>query len=181
MNDPQAQPVASDLTGILSNYGARVQAELQDNLELANHNASGKLSSSIRFRVKNFKDIRWFELYMEDYWKWVDSGRKPGKMPPVQNILAWLDAKRISVTAYGYGKNKAVGRKSIISTDLYKTRAKAWAIAKHIAKYGTKPTHFYSDTMKPGHSGDISTLELELSAMLERDVKVVIAEVNTKE
>lgn len=48
----------------------------------------------------------------EEQWKYVGNGRGPGKMPPVMNIQRWIDAT---------------------GSDL-----NAWAVAKGIAKRGSK-------------------------------------------
>lgn len=51
-------------------------------------------------------------LEADDYWRYVGNGRGPGGMPPVDNIRAWLERAGIA--------------------------ASPWAIAKSIAKKGTR-------------------------------------------
>ena len=87
-------------------------------------NASGKLS--------NFEyDIDWddksFRVYfnLEDYWKWVEYGRKAGKQPPITPIEEWIKIKPIIPKA--------------INGKVPTTKQLAFAISKSIGKYGTKP------------------------------------------
>lgn len=162
---------------ILEDFGISLVAESQDNLEFYGHVATGGLKDSIRHKVSIFGTLYNMEIFMAPYWKWVDKGRRPGKFPPMKSILSWLTAKRIGSFIYGKGKNKAVGKKSILATNLQAQRSLAYLIARKIHKFGTKPTNFWTDAMKPGHSGDFKPLEERLSELLKRDVKVVIQEI----
>lgn len=69
------------------------------------------------------------------------SGRKAGKMPPVQNILKWINAKGIRPI-----------EENVSASSL------AWAIAKKIAKEGTKPENhlnIYERVITPKRINDI--------------------------
>lgn len=162
---------------VLNEYGAKVTAELTDNLEHDRKNASGNLSSSIKFQVRIVGQLYTFELTMAEYWKFVDKGRRPGKFPPREAILQWMTNKRIGSFLRGSGKNKAVGKKSILATNLQAQRSIAYLIGRKIARKGIKGSGFYTDTFKSGHAGDVKTLEESLSLLLERDVKVMIEEI----
>lgn len=165
------------VSDILDEYGIKVVSELTDNLEFSRSNASGNLSASIRYRTIILGQLYAFELYMEDYWKYVDQGRRAGKMPPIQSILQWLTNKRLGSYIYGKGRNKSAGKKSILATNLQAQRSLAYVIARKIGKKGTKGTGFYSSTFKPGHAGDVKALEAALSEVLQRDVKISIQEI----
>lgn len=92
-------------------------------------NASGKLSN-INLEDKTI-DIDWddksFRVYfiLEDYWKWVEYGRRPGTPPPIEPIENWIKVKKIVPKA----KNGEVPT----------TKQLALYISKKIGKYGTKP------------------------------------------
>jgi hypothetical protein len=51
-------------------------------------------------------------LEANENWKWMGNGRGPGRMPPVQNIQRWVEARGLTISA--------------------------WAVAKRIAKEGSK-------------------------------------------
>jgi hypothetical protein len=61
--------------------------------------ATGKLAQSITSQTE-FKDgVFGFQIFMEDYGVYQDSGffRPPGKRPPLEPIINWLQRKRISL------------------------------------------------------------------------------------
>lgn len=63
---------------------------------------SGKLYNSIKkVSVKNSKGNFMITLNLEEYWKYIEEGRKAGKqpnrkkMPPITEIRKWIDKKNI--------------------------------------------------------------------------------------
>lgn len=63
---------------------------------------SGKLYNSIKkVSVKNSKGNFILTLNLEEYWKYIEEGRKAGKqpnrkkMPPIKEIRKWIDKKNI--------------------------------------------------------------------------------------
>ena len=63
---------------------------------------SGKLYNSIKkVSVKNTKGNFMLTLNLEEYWKYIEEGRKAGKqpnrkkMPPMTEIRKWIDKKNI--------------------------------------------------------------------------------------
>jgi len=179
-------PIADDnikkaVIDVLNNYGINVVAEIQDNIEHEGHVATGRLKDSVRFKVNVAGQICYFELYLADYWKYVEYGRKPGKMPPVNAILTWMGYKRIGSYITGKGKNPAVGKKSILATNLREQRSIAYLIARKIAKRGIKPTGFFSRAFNPNHSGDRMKLQKDLSSVLKTEVIVTIKQLKENE
>ena len=60
--------------------------------------ATGKLAQSITSQTE-FKDgVFGFQILMEDYGLYQDAGffRPPGKRPPLEPIISWLQRKRIT-------------------------------------------------------------------------------------
>lgn len=57
-------------------------------------NATGELISSIKPMTPELVDGA-FEcsLSLAPHWKYVENGRRPGKFPPIANILEWVKAK----------------------------------------------------------------------------------------
>lgn len=83
-------------------------------LRRADKVATGALINSIDFRLRqDAKDIMVI-IESNDYLKFVDEGRKPGKYPPVRAIRDWVKIKGISEDA-------------------------VWPIMKSIYKFGIKP------------------------------------------
>lgn len=85
--------------------------------------ATGKLIDSLSWEVKDFISQIKIDFFYEDYGKWVELGRKPGKFPPISKIKEWCKTKGIEEKA-------------------------AYPISYKIYKFGIKPTPFVSDIIK---------------------------------
>lgn len=70
---------------------------------------------------------------MEDYWKYVEYGRGPGKQPPIDKIEEWIRVKPIIPNP--------------INGKIPDTRQLAYLIARKIGREGTPAQHPLSDTM----------------------------------
>jgi hypothetical protein len=84
------------------------------------------------------------ETDFPDYAYYVEHGRRPGKMPPVKNLVEWCKRHGMSGAEF--------------------------AIAKNIAKRGTKPHHFLTplDRMVEMLS---KTLKVEVSKEIDKEIK----------
>lgn len=70
---------------------------------------------------------------MEDYWKYVEYGRGPGKQPPIDKIEEWIRVKPIIPNP--------------INGKIPDTRQLAYLIARKIGREGTPAQHPLSNTM----------------------------------
>lgn len=130
-------------------------------------NASRTLTNSIDYEYGIDDNHYWIDIYLEDYWKYVNDGRNAGKMPPVEKIKQWILIKPIqpelpSVRSLAYWIRGSIKKRKgfappvkaledwINKKGLQRSLARnypsveslAWAIAKNIGKKGTKGTHF---------------------------------------
>jgi len=100
---------------ILKKFGDDTVSIIKNNMSLTGTDASGQTSQSLEsnligeFRVK---------VIGRPFFMTVETGRKPGRMPPVSKIQAWLETGKVTFT----GKIESV----------------AWAISKSIARSGTQ-------------------------------------------
>ena len=85
----------TNLQAVLEKYGEEVRNLYQDNLIRADKIATGALLNSVEFSVEQYGRRFDVVLTLADYWKWVEEGRKPGKMPPPSAILKWVLAKPV--------------------------------------------------------------------------------------
>ena len=84
--------------------------------------ATGRLASSIEVRIAGDG----FEIYAEDWWKFVEYGRQGhGKFPPVLPIQEWIRAKGIK------SNNPKIKPSNL-----------AWAIASKLRYSNIKPRPF---------------------------------------
>ena len=98
----------------LEAFGKQTVQIIQGNLSSTGTNASGETSNSVKSAM--IADNR-VQVTGKPFIFVVETGRKPGKMPPISNILKWIES----------GKPDFNG--SAISF--------AWAISKRIAKSGS--------------------------------------------
>lgn len=132
------------VSSILKEYGLLIINALKNNLAESKHNASYVLSQSISFGVKIFGNTYTMEIQMENYWRWVEYGRKAGKFPPLDPIIKWTAQKgefSINEAARSFGrKSRKIDRTAI-------RRQLAFLIARKISKKGTPPTRFASKVL----------------------------------
>lgn len=83
------------LQKVLGDFAVELRNRYQDNLIRDGKIATGNLLNSIDYKVQYDDRAIWVELHLEDYYKWVENGRGPGKFPPPDKILEWIRFKPI--------------------------------------------------------------------------------------
>ena len=71
---------------IVTNYKSQLEAE---------HMNNGELYRTISYSVTTGTGGWVISVSLADYWKYVEYGRRPGKMPPVSAIENWINVKQI--------------------------------------------------------------------------------------
>lgn len=102
---------------ILFSLGERITTQLKDDIrnkrvtKYGPVNASGALADSVRFEVSDGV----LRVYALDYSFYLEHGRKPGKMPPRDAIVKWIQDKgiapRIPINSLAYLIQKKIGAK----------------------------------------------------------------------
>jgi hypothetical protein len=64
--------------------GARIVDDLRQELMMQGHNATGKLSESLKHKVKVESNAIILTIDAAYYAKWVEHGRRAGKRPPIE-------------------------------------------------------------------------------------------------
>ena len=95
---------------------------------------TGALYNSIRVNYDSSSDS--IVVQMEDYWQYVNDGRKPGKYVPIKPLMKWIRTK-------GFNKSKTTGK-----FQKFNIKGMAFAVSKNIQKFGIAPTNFYDDAFK---------------------------------
>lgn len=111
----------------LEEYGQQLIDEYKNNLSSSGHSATGNLANSISFTIDVSDGQIQLDLELADYWKFVEEGRGPGKMPPIDSILSWVRMKHI-LPRESHGK-------------LPTERDLAFLIARKIGRFGIKGTN----------------------------------------
>ena len=91
--------------------------------------ASGRLRNSVQVNIIPDENRTVIQIFMEDYWQWVQSGRLPGKRNvPVDAIEKWIKQRGLT------GRDK--------KGKFIKRRSFAFAIQTNIKKFGIRPSNF---------------------------------------
>ena len=104
-----------------------------------------------------------FEVYFElpSYFPFAEYGRRPGKMPPVNKILQWIEFKHL-VPRSNNGR---------VPT----TKQLAFAISKHIALHGTEGKHLFEKTLDDPNLDNLADKLVELiTAEFEKEIEKYI-------
>lgn len=140
----QAEVLKAALTG-LKQFGAFIVARAKVILKENGNIAFGHLRDSGRTVVQPDNTVD-AGFYM-NYAAYVEEGRNPGGMPPVEDIYAWIVRKKIQPTKKRAADTTPRKRKADeIDPDKW---SMAWAIAKDIAAHGTK--HKAKPFLKPAY------------------------------
>ena len=126
-------------------------ADAKSNLRVNGSVVTGNLRASGKVQKVDDKtlDVGFFSSDSDKgYASYVEYGRKTGKMPPPDILEAWLKKKhsRSNINLHAIHAASVLSGKSME----YLTRQAAWAIAKGIAKNGTKPCPFFEPAVKSG-------------------------------
>ena len=167
---------------VLMRFEQRFIDALQGSLSKHDRVVGGGLFQSIKASTKVFGQKVSLEISMEDYWKWVDEGRKKGsKQPPPQAMLKHIADRGdrwnpVSQRISKFNKNKKgldVARKKPLPMDQAR-KTLAFLIGRVIKKKGIKPTHFATEVME---GNLIKEFRSELSKSVGREIKIEISKV----
>lgn len=129
----------------IDKYGKDVVVNLIAKLKQMDANSSGRLINSLSYQLKEGVEQLQIELIGEDYFNNIEMGRRPGSVPPLAAITKWAQLKGIP-------------------------RSAAFAIAKHIGKFGIKPRPMLAEIIKKTERQN----EINIENALEKDVEKYI-------
>lgn len=97
-------------------------------------NATGLLGNSLSCIVKTEDGIYDLYLSLQDYWKYVENGRQPGKFPPMDVIKQWIQIKPVIPDART-GKLPTIDQLTFL-------------ISRSIAINGIQPKNYLENTLR---------------------------------
>lgn len=80
---------------VLKEYADSAGDTYRSYMQLGGKDASGKLSQSAKAEVRHGDNRYEVVMHLEEYWKYVEYGRKPGKFPPPDKIREWVEVKPV--------------------------------------------------------------------------------------
>ena len=174
------------LLSVLDRFGNYLCNLLQKKMMTNNSNASGTLVNSFSYTFGIDDDGRyWVDVELEDYWKYVNDGRKAGKMPPVEKIKEWILVKPVKPYPYTYTPSvkslafliqRSIKQKKGIQPQprqVYPSvDSLAYLIARKIGREGTKGTGFFDDAVDEA----TKYFEESIDNAIQEDIKVWLEE-----
>ena len=126
----------NNLQQVLDDFTKDVAETYKSLLLRDGKNATGELISSIHPMTPELVDGT-FEcsLSLAPHWKYVENGRRPGKFPPIDNILEWVKAKP------QLARPNRLDRKELAPKQL------AFLVARKIATKGIQPGNQLEEAM----------------------------------
>ena len=94
----------TELQQVLQEYAKEAEEIYKYQISLGGKNASRQLTDTIKSKIMLGNQAYEVSLNLQEYWKYIEEGRKPGKFPPVGAILNWISVKPIIPRPDGNGK-----------------------------------------------------------------------------
>lgn len=151
---------------VLDDFANTVLTQYKQGLVEKNKNASSELYNTARCEVNINGSECEAVLYLQDYWKYVEHGRRPGKRPPMDAILKWVQIKPVIPRPMANGK-------------LPTERQLSFLISRIIGEKGIKPTPLLSDSVKSVYDDFYQRLEDAFETDLYNIVKKYVVSIST--
>lgn len=90
-----------NLEEVLRQYGSQLISIYRQKLLQNNADDTGTLGNTLNYIVEDQDGIYEVSLQIQDYWKYLEEGRSPGKFPPISEIKNWVRTKPVLPRPYG--------------------------------------------------------------------------------
>ncbi len=119
-------------------------------LQKAGKKSSGKLIQSLDYRLQETAEAINYQLEANDYFQYVDEGRKPGTYPNISELGKWVSINGISQNAI-------------------------FPIARNIFKFGIEPTNIHTKAEIELLNNNKYTNEIENA--MSNNIEQIISEI----
>ena len=128
----------------------------KNKMQQAGYDKQGEL---MNFKWETEYNGYMFTLYfnLPDYWQYAEYGRRPGKFPPPDAILKWIQFKRLVPTSRG-GK---------VPT----TKQLVYLISRKIALEGTQGKHLLQQTVNETYNTLVDQLVEAITEQLDKEIE----------
>lgn len=154
----EEQIVWEHLTEVLKRFGEYFVERAKQNLLQDGSNASGTLTNSFSYEVSIVDTTYTVTVNLEDYWYYVNNGRKAGKFPPVDKIREWIRVKPVLPQVMTLKDGRQV---------LPTVEQLAFLIGRKIANEGTQGTGFFDRAKQDTMEYFKESIELAITEDLE--------------
>ena len=122
-----------NLEEVLRQYGSQLISIYRQKLLQNNADDTGTLGNTLNYIVEDQDGSYEVSLQIQDYWKYLEEGRSPGKFPPISEIKNWIRTKPVLPRPY---------RGKLPSTDQL-----AYLVARKIHLQGTQGKHILEESL----------------------------------
>ena len=122
----------------LTEFGQKIVDNYRAELEACNYQ-DGQLYRTLSYSVKMENSSWLISISLEEYWKYIEYGRRPGKMPPVSAIENWIKVKQILPRPITLKSGK-----SVVPT----IPQLSFLIARKIGRDGIRPRPFFKQSFE---------------------------------
>lgn len=145
LNNTDIKTICQDIADVFKNK--MLQAGYNQQGELYNFTWTTEFNGSL------------FELYfnLPDYWIYAENGRKPGKFPPPEEILKWIQFKQLVPRT----------RNGRVPT----TNQLVYLISKKIAEKGTQGKHLLQQTIDETYNTLVDQLVDAIANLLDKEIE----------
>lgn len=152
-----------EIEQILYNVALDVASDYQDELKAFNKITTGELHN-VDFEVNVKGGTYTISLILQDYWKFVEEGRQPGKFPNVGKLQEWIKVKAIMPRPMKDGK---------FPTE----KQLAFVIGKSIKEKGIPAKPALANALKK-NDAHLNKIKEAVSKSLNKEIKQMLKELN---
>ena len=122
----------------LNDFGQKIVDNYRAELEACNYQ-DGQLYRTLSYSVKMDNSSWLISISLEEYWKYIEYGRRSGKMPPLDVIEKWIKVKQILPRPLTLKSGK-----SVVPT----IPQLSFLIARKIGRDGIRPRPFFKQSFE---------------------------------
>ena len=123
---------------VLTEFGQKIVDNYKAELEACNYQ-DGQLYRTLSYSVKMDNSSWLISISLEEYWKYIEYGRRPGKMPPLDVIEKWINVRQIIPHSMTLKSGKTV---------LPSVKQLSFLIARKIGRDGIRPRPFFKQSFE---------------------------------
>ena len=122
----------------LRDFGQKIVDNYKAELEACGYQ-DGQLYRTLSYSVSSGTGGWVISVSLENYWKYIESGRRPGKMPPLDVIEKWINVRRIIPHSMTLKSGKTV---------IPSVKQLSFLIARSIGQRGIQPRPFFKQSFE---------------------------------
>ena len=144
----------------IDEFGRVIVDNYKAELEACNYQ-DGQLYRTLSYSVSTGTGGWVISVSLENYWKYIESGRRPGKMPPVSAIENWIKVKQILPRPITLKSGK-----SVVPT----IPQLSFLIARKIGRDGIRPRPFFKQSFEDAKREFLQKIEEAILADIKESL-----------